>query len=144
MNLRTERFLLAILCLSAADVGVWALIAPRSFYDSFPGLGRHWIDVTGPYNEHFVRDVGGLYLALLGLSAWAALRPTRDLARVAGLAWSVFSLPHLAYHAGHLDEFGAGDRIGNLIALGGTAVVGLALFVAPWPATGRSAAEGVG
>jgi hypothetical protein len=69
MNLRTQRWLLAILSLSAAQAGGWALIARRSFYDSFPGLGRHWIAVTGPYNEHFVRDIGGLYLALLAVSA---------------------------------------------------------------------------
>jgi hypothetical protein len=91
-----------------------------------------------------VRDVGGLYLALLALSAWAAVRPTRDLARVAGLAWSVFSVPHLAYHAGHLDEFGTGDRIGNLIALGGTVVLGLALLLAARPAAVRSVARSAG
>lgn len=139
MNLRTQRCLLAVLGLSAADVGGWALLAPRSFYESFPGLGRHWIAVTGPYNEHFVRDVGGLYLALLAITAWAALRPTPDLVRVTGLAWSVFSIAHLAYHAGHLDEFGTGDRIGNLIGLGGSVVLALALLLAP---TGRRRSVG--
>jgi hypothetical protein len=144
MNLRTQRCLLAILSLSAAEVGGWALVAPRSFYDSFPGLGRHWIAVTGPYNEHLVRDVGGLYVALLALSAWAAVRPTRDLSRVAGLAWSVFSVPHLAYHAGHLDEFATGDKIGNLVALGGTVVLGLALLLVPRSAAVRSVARSAG
>jgi len=38
---------------------------PRSFYDDFP-LGRGWIAASGgAYNEHLVRDVGGLFLALV-------------------------------------------------------------------------------
>jgi hypothetical protein len=131
MNLRAQRCMLVVLGLSAAYVGAWALAAPRSFYDSFPGLGRHWVVVGGPYNEHLVRDVGGLYLALFALSAWAALRPSWDLVRAAGLAWSVFSVPHLAYHAGHLDEFSTDDQIANMVSLGGTLVLGLALLLAP-------------
>jgi hypothetical protein len=141
MNLRTQRCLLAVLSLSAAYVGAWALAAPRSFYDSFPGFGRHWVVAGGPYNEHLVRDVGGLYLALLAVSVWAALRPSWDPARAAGLAWSVFSLPHLAYHAGHLDQFGTGDRIANVLALGGTLVLGLALLVAPRRAADHAPAD---
>ena len=34
------------------------------FYDDFPGLGRSWVAADGPYNEHLVRDVGALNLAL--------------------------------------------------------------------------------
>jgi len=41
-------------------VGFWALLAPRSFYDDFPGGGRSWVSALPPYNEHLVRDVGGL------------------------------------------------------------------------------------
>ena len=47
-------------------VGAWAAGIPQSFYDSFPGLGFIWISVDGPYNEHLIRDVGSLYLALVG------------------------------------------------------------------------------
>ena len=59
---------LAILAVNAALLGGWALVAPASFYRSFPGGGRSWVSIDGPYNEHLLRDVGGLNLALLVLT----------------------------------------------------------------------------
>jgi hypothetical protein len=70
-------------------LGSWALLAPRSFYDDFPGLGRSWIAVDGPFNEHLIRDVGALNLALLVLVVAAAWRPTRELLAVAAARPSV-------------------------------------------------------
>src|SRR3954452_21157003 len=61
---RWLRVVLALMVVSSAVVGFWAQLAPRSFYDDFPGGGQHWVSVDGPYNEHLVRDVGGLNLAL--------------------------------------------------------------------------------
>lgn len=119
----------ALLALSAAEVGLWASIAPRSFFRSFPGGGRHWVSAVGPYNEHLVRDVGGLYLSLLAISVWAVVRPRPEITRLAGVAWLVFSLPHLAFHAAHLDPFGLADRVGNMVTLGGTVVLAMVLLV---------------
>ena len=31
-------------------VGLWAAVAPHSFYDDFPGGGRHWVAVDGPFS----------------------------------------------------------------------------------------------
>jgi hypothetical protein len=42
--------------------GLWALLAPRSFYEEYP-FGRGWVELLPAYNEHLMRDVGGLYLA---------------------------------------------------------------------------------
>ena len=42
--------------------GIYALFFPRSFYGDFP-LGRGWVEALPAYNEHLVRDVGGLFLA---------------------------------------------------------------------------------
>ena len=56
----TTRVLLIIVGIGNAVVGLWAAVAPQSFYDDFPGAGRHWVAVDGPYNEHLVRDVGVL------------------------------------------------------------------------------------
>ena len=119
----------ALLALSAADVGLWASIAPRSFFRSFPGGGHHWVSVVGPYDEHLVRDVGGLYLSLLAVSVWAVARPRPEITRLAGVAWLVFSLPHLAFHAAHLGQFGLADRVGNMVALGGAVVLAIVLLL---------------
>ncbi len=61
---RYTTVLLAVIAIGYAGVGAWAALAPRSFYDDFPGGGRHWVAVDGPFNEHLVRDVGTLNLAL--------------------------------------------------------------------------------
>jgi hypothetical protein len=121
---------LAVLVLSAADVGIWAQFAPASFYRDFPGLGLHWLTVLGPYNEHLTRDVGGLYLALFVMTAGALLR-TSDayLVRLCGGAWTVFSVGHLAFHLAHLGMYGTRDRVLNVVALGGTLLIALALLL---------------
>ena len=84
MNLRVQQVSATVLTLSAAYVGVWALADPASFNDDFPLPGRHWVSLAGPYNEHLIRDVGGLYLALGVLTLWAVLRPRRDLFAAVG------------------------------------------------------------
>jgi hypothetical protein len=129
MGIRGKRAVAALLALSAAEVGLWASIAPRSFYKSFPGGGRHWVSVIGPYNEHLVRDVGGLYLSLLAVSVWAVVRSQPEIMRLAGVAWLVFSVPHLAFHAAHLDPFGLADRVGHMVTLGGTVVLAMVLLL---------------
>ena len=55
------------LAVNGAVVGIWALFFPQAFYDSFPGMGRSWVSVDGPFNEHLVRDVGGSFLSLAQL-----------------------------------------------------------------------------
>ena len=44
--------------------GLWALFAPRAFYEDFPLPGRNWVSTLGSYNEHLIRDYGALNLAL--------------------------------------------------------------------------------
>jgi hypothetical protein len=111
------RAVLAILTLVALDVGVWAEFGPQSFYRSFPGLGRHWVSALGPYNEHLIRDVGSLNLALAVLSAAAAILGTVVLTRIAALAWLVYSVPHLIFHLFNLGPFGEGDQVASVTAL---------------------------
>jgi hypothetical protein len=63
-RLRVSTALLLTLAIPAAATGAWALVAPGSWHDSFPGFGRAWLPVFGPYNEHVARDFGGALLAL--------------------------------------------------------------------------------
>jgi hypothetical protein len=123
-----DRIALAFLAAVGAVVGAWALVAPVSFYTGFPGLGRSWVSPDGPYNEHLVRDVGALYLALGVVAAAGFLRPDRRTAILAGSAWLVFSVPHLAYHAGHLAPFGTGDAIAQLVSLSVVTLVAAGLL----------------
>jgi hypothetical protein len=52
MRLSTKRVLAGLLGLSALYVGIWASIAPHSFFTTFPGPGHHWVLVLPPYSEH--------------------------------------------------------------------------------------------
>ena len=137
MNLRAKRLIVLLLAVSAAVVGVWAAAFPVSFYTDFPSPGRHWVSALGPYNEHLVRDVGGLYLALLVLSLWAWRRPTVTAVRMTGGAWLIFNAEHFLWHMLHLGPFGTLDRIGNAVALGGVLILSILLLLPDRPGPGR-------
>lgn len=136
MTLQVQRACAALLGASAALVGVWAGFFPQSFHDDFPLPGRGWASAMGPYNEHLVRDVGTLYLALWVVSAWAAWRPDRERFVVTGLAWLVFSVPHLLFHLQHLAHFPLIDVVGQITTLGGTCLLAASLLL---PARGSVA-----
>ena len=132
MNARSTvvaRIGLAVLAVSGAVLGVWAGFAPRSFYDDFPGFGRSWVSVDGPYNEHLVRDVGWLNLALTVITVWAAVTLARSLVLAVLVGWLVADLPHLVYHAANLDGLSTGDGTAELISLALGPAVAAALLV---------------
>lgn len=123
MNLRLlARVAFGYLAFVSIQVGAWALLAPRSFYDGFPGLGRSWVSIDGPYNEHLVRDVGALNLALAVVLVSAAVTLRRSLVVTASVAALVWGGPHLGYHLAHTDGYAASDLV--------ISIAGLALFVA--------------
>ncbi len=110
------RVALWILFLAAVSIGLMAAATPHSFYTSFP-LGRHWVELLPPYNEHLVTDVGGLYLGFAVLFAWAAVTLQPVLVRAAGCAWLLVAALHLGFHATHLDGFDTGDAVAELASL---------------------------
>jgi hypothetical protein len=113
-----QRAILVYLTLSGLLVGVWAAFFPQSFYDDFPGLGRIWVAVDGPFNEHLVRDVGQLSLAIALVSGVAAWSMNTIVVRVAAAAWLVNAIPHFVYHLRHLDIYDTSDQVGNVVSLG--------------------------
>lgn len=107
---------LLVLCGYCLFIGFVAVAAPHAFYDDFPFLA-HWVDKLPPYNEHLITDVGGLYIGfavVVGLAAW---RLQRDLVIAACAGFLTVSVPHLLFHATHLDGFDALDAIAELTAL---------------------------
>jgi hypothetical protein len=127
---RWIRIALGYLAVVAVVIGAWAQFAPRSFYDHFPGFGRAWVRVDGPYNEHLVRDVGGLNLALTVVLVAAMITLTRAMVVTAAVASLATGVPHLVYHLFHTDGLGSGDvamSIGGLVLF---AVLGIGLIAA--------------
>lgn len=132
-----RRIALALLATAAGVVGVWALFAPASFYADFV-FGRGWVRLDGPYNEHLIRDVGALNLALACVTIVAAVKMDTLLVRLAAGSTVVFAVPHLIYHAGAMAPFTTGDVIAQSVALVLQVVVPVWLFASPGPPTAPS------
>src|SRR5258708_34731009 len=90
---------LIYLTVTIGVVAAWILIAPKGFYDTFPGGGTHWVSALPPDNEHLERDFGATGLGLAVLAALAAFWMERRVVQVAAISLLVAGLPHLAYHA---------------------------------------------
>jgi hypothetical protein len=135
------RIVLWIVALTSLELGVWASFWPRQFFTTFPGGGRTWVAVNGPYNEHFIRDFGGLNLALAALFIVAAVTLSTLLIRTAAVSYVLFALPHFVYHARHLDVYSAaGDKVANMATLGLSVVLPLAALALTMSASSRAPA----
>jgi hypothetical protein len=116
----------ALAAVQAID-GLYALLAPRSFYEDFP-LGRGWVEALPAYNEHLVRDVGGLFLGtaiVLGAAAWFL---GRQLVTIALVSFLAFSIPHTIWHYSNLGPYESFDAIANVVTLGGMVVIPIGLL----------------
>ena len=69
--------------------GVYMLIAPAHWYEAVPGVTS-----TGPFNIHFVRDIGLVFIASAAALLWGAVQGVRSTA-VAGAAWPCL---HALFH----------------------------------------------
>jgi AhpD family alkylhydroperoxidase len=118
------RTLLGVLGAIQLANGIWAVLAPRSFYEDFP-LGRGWVEALPAYNEHLMRDVGGLFLATGAVLLAAAYFLERRLTIVAVISYLLFSIPHAIYHGFNLEPYATGDAIANALTLAATVAVPL-------------------
>ncbi len=80
-----------LLALGLVVNGTWMFLSPDTWYATVPGV----VD-TGPLNPHFVRDIGGAYLASGVAFAWFAF--ARPLARPAALVGATFLILHAIVH----------------------------------------------
>jgi AhpD family alkylhydroperoxidase len=123
--------------------GVWALVAPRSFYDDFPlGLGG-WVSALPAYNEHLMTDVGALFLGTGVLLLLAAVWLERRVVIAALVTYLLFSVPHAIWHFTELGPYDGVDLVGNVVTQALTVVLPLgllALLARPAPAPRARAA----
>ena len=83
------RALLIVLGAVTLLTGPVAFLAPTYFYDAVPGL-----KLMGPFNLHFIRDVGLAFFASGGAILYGALNDNRAVA-IAGAAWPFL---HALFH----------------------------------------------
>jgi hypothetical protein len=139
------RLALVYLTVTIGVVGAWILIAPKEFYDTFPGGGTHWVSALPPYNEHLERDFGATGLALAVLAGLAAFWMERRVVQAAAICLLVAGVPHLAYHVTTTEHYSTGDNIGSLAGLALDVLLPLALlYLASDGAQGRLPADRAG
>jgi hypothetical protein len=107
---------MTLLALNQAILGAWASLAPRSFYDRYP-LGSGWVAALPPFNEHLVRDVGGLSLGFAVLFGATVLNPNPELVKPALYAWLLPATTHLVFHLDHLHGFSPADAVTQSLGL---------------------------
>lgn len=96
-----KRGVAALLGFTGAGNALFMLAAPGLWYDSVPGLPH-----TGPFNSHFVSDIGVAYLVASAALIARAWRPRFWPAAVAGAA---FMIGHAIIHVFDI----ALERTGN-------------------------------
>jgi hypothetical protein len=85
--------------------GLWMLLAPESWYHHLPA----GVPDTGPFNHHFVQDIGAAFLTIGVAFAVAAARPAyrRGVLLAAALFFTLHAVVHVAdlcmgrLHGGH-------------------------------------------
>jgi hypothetical protein len=78
--------------------GVFMLVSPADWYMAVPGVTS-----TGPFNQHFVRDIGLIFLLLGGGFLVGAARPRSRI-----LLWAAASIWLLGHALFHLWEVAVG------------------------------------
>jgi hypothetical protein len=127
------RAVLIVATLANGGLGIWATFSPRGFYDHFPGFGKVWVAVDGPFNEHLIRDVGSWSLGLAVLMVAAAWTLERRLVVAAGVALTLQNALHAQYHLSAPNPFDSASEqfqaVSGIVVLG---VVGAAVTFLAW------------
>jgi hypothetical protein len=97
------------------------------------------VSLLPPYNEHLLRDLGGADLALAVVLCAAVVTMERRLVVTALVAYLTAAVPHLAFHAGHMEPLSAGSGAGLMTLLGVGVLLPAALL---WLAAAPSAFAG--
>jgi hypothetical protein len=135
------RIVLIYLTIVTGFVAVWILLAPKGFYDNFPGGSTHWVSALPPYNEHLERDFGAASLGLALLTALAAYWMEKRVVQAAALALLAAGLPHLIYHLTTTEHYSTGDNVASLIGLALDVILPLGLLYLASDAAQRGAAS---
>jgi Na+/H+ antiporter NhaC len=120
---------LALLGLIHLSWGLPATLAPRWFFDTFPGFGHAWTAAYPPYNEHLIVDLGATFTTLGVLLLVAAWIADRRVTAVVLCGVLVFSSLHLIFHVRDHGALAGADLAASLVALALGVVAPVALLM---------------
>jgi hypothetical protein len=81
----------ALLGVALVANGIFMLVSPENWYFAVPGVTS-----TGPFNQHFLRDIGLIFLLLGGAFVVGAARP--QLRVLLWAAPTIWLLGHALFH----------------------------------------------
>jgi len=128
------RLIYSIFCILSLFNGAWMLLFPLSWYRDLPAAVPH----TGPFNQHFVRDLGVVFLVVGLAFGWSALNVGRS--RLVHLALTAFLVGHALIHVADI----AAGRLPHshwLMDLPGVFVPAFIMIVLAVPAVRRRLGE---
>lgn len=100
-------------------IGLWAVTAPANWFRNFPGFDPRLVAAAPPYNQHLATDAGAGFVATGVVLLVAAIWGNRASVLTALLAYAVFSVPHVLYHATNpADALTGFEDFANVVALG--------------------------
>lgn len=114
--------------------GLFMLVAPQSWYATVPG-----VTTTGPFNQHFVRDIGLIFMLIGSSFVTGAAKP-----RFRAALWAVPTIWLGGHALFHLWEITAGIAHHSAMARDFPAVTLPALigvFLTLWALKARSASD---
>ena len=126
---RWVRVGMALLAVLHGWWGLWALAAPRHFFDTFPGAGRRWTAAYPPFNEHLVIDLGATFVTLAFLLGAGAASRSRSARTVALLTVTLFGALHLGFHSANHGLLAHADLVASLAALALGVLLPIALLI---------------
>lgn len=141
---RLVRVGVGILAFLDLMTGLWAVVDPAGWFRDFPGLGRHWIGATPPYNHHLVTDAGAGFLGVGVILLLAALWRERRVIQAALIGSFAHDLPHFLFHLMHPAALlSSADRAATTGGLGFGCLLAAGLLIlvsrtAPTPSHVRS------
>ena len=116
------RVLLLVLGFFHIANGVYMLAAPAAWYAAVPG-----VTLTGPFNQHFILDIGMAFVASGFGLAWG-MRAGRSAAVIAcaGAVWpALHALIHVETWLMH--GIAPGTMVSELVGVAGFALLGVVL-----------------
>jgi hypothetical protein len=123
------RGIVILLALAEAAIGLWASIAPLSFFENGPIPGTGWVALMPPYNEHLMLDYGTMTLAMTFVLIVTAVKLTPLLVRTSMVALLIFAVPHGVFHTLHLEHFTQAAAIAQTTLLAVSLTFPIALLV---------------
>ena len=124
------RVIAAVTAVVYLVTGIWATVAPRNWFETFPGFGEPLVAAEPPFNAHLTTDAGAGFLAVAVALLIAVALGDRLVMLVAAAALFAHAAPHFAFHIlNPADYVNASTNVTSLTGLVVAAIIPIALFI---------------